>query len=72
MDTRNHLTHFGKKTKHVVDDHELIRAVQRLVVVLQANLLWDMGADVDAVAHAVARGYWRSPVLNPAEEVVVS
>lgn len=69
IDTRNHLTHFGPRTRWVVDDHELVRAVQRLVVVLQANLLLDVGGSHEAVALAIARGYWRSPVLDPSEEV---
>jgi hypothetical protein len=69
IDTRNHLTHFGPRTKWVVVDHELVRAVQRLVVVLQANLLLDIGGSDEAVALAIARGYWRSPVLDPSEEV---
>jgi hypothetical protein len=71
IDTRNHLTHFGPGTKWVVDDHDLVRAVQRLTVVLQTNLLSDIGGTDDAVALAIARGYQRSPVLAPAEEVRV-
>jgi hypothetical protein len=69
IDTRNHLTHFSRRTRWVVDDHELVRAIQRLVVVLQANLLLDIGGSYEAVALAVARGYWRSPVLDPSEEI---
>ncbi len=69
IDTRNHLTHFGPRTQWVVDDHDLVRAVQRLIVVLQTNILSDIGGADDAVALAIARGYWRSPVLAPAEEV---
>jgi hypothetical protein len=69
IDTRNHLTHFGPRTEWVVDDHELVRAVQRLIVVLQTNLLSDIGGINEAVALAIARGYWRSPVLHPEEEV---
>jgi ApeA N-terminal domain 1 len=69
IDTRNHLTHFGPRTRWVVDDHELVRVVQRLVVVLQANMLLDLGGCAEAVASAIARGYWRSPVLDPGEEV---
>jgi ApeA N-terminal domain 1 len=71
IDTRNRLTHFGPKTKWVVDDLELIRAVQRLIVVMQTNMLLDVGGSRDGVALAVARGYWRSPVLDPSEEVQV-
>jgi hypothetical protein len=69
IDTRNHLTHFGPRTRWVVDDHELVRAVQRLVAVVQANMLLDLGGCREAVAVALARGYWRSPVLDPGEEV---
>jgi ApeA N-terminal domain 1 len=72
IDTRNHPTHFGPRTKWVVDDHELVRAVQRLTVVLQTNLLSDVGGTNEAVALAIARGYWRSPVLDPDEEVRTS
>ncbi len=69
IDTRNHLTHFGPRTRWVVDDHELVRVVQRLVVVLQANMLLDLGGSAESVALAITRGYWRSPVLDPREEV---
>jgi hypothetical protein len=69
IDTRNHLTHFGPRTKWVVDDYELVRAVQRLIVVMQTNLLSERGGIDEAVALAIARGYWRSPVLDPGEEV---
>jgi hypothetical protein len=64
VNTRNHLTHFGLKRRHVVEDLELARSVQRLVVVLQANMLTDLGGQQDAVATAIARGYWQHPVLD--------
>jgi hypothetical protein len=53
----------------VVEDLELARAVRRLVVVLQANLLVDVGGQLDAVSLAFARGYWRDPVLDPSIDV---
>ncbi|HEY5342467.1 MAG TPA: HEPN domain-containing protein [Solirubrobacteraceae bacterium] len=69
VNTRNHLTHFGPKRKHIIEDLELARAVQRLVVVLQANMLMDLGGQQDAVAIAIARGYWQHPVLDPSLDV---
>jgi hypothetical protein len=53
----------------VVDDLTLARAVQRLVAVLQTNLMLDLGGSREAVALAVARGYWQSPVLDPSLDV---
>ena len=69
VNTRNHLTHFSPPRKHVVDDLPLARAVQRLVVVLQTNLLLDLGGNDAAVATAIARGYWQSPVLDASLEM---
>jgi hypothetical protein len=69
VDTRNHLTHFGPPRKHVIDDLPLARAVQRLVVVLQTNVLLDLGGNDVAVVTAIERGYWQSPVLDASLEM---
>jgi hypothetical protein len=69
VNTRNHLTHFGPKRMHVVEDLDLARATQRLVIVLQANILMDLGGQMDAVECAIVRGYWGHPVLDPSLDV---
>jgi hypothetical protein len=67
--TRNYLTHWTTTSKHVVDGHDMLRAVQRLIVVLEANLLLDLDLDPAAIEYAIASSYARHPVLHPAEEV---
>ncbi len=42
-DTRNFLTHYSRKSKHVMENEELFRAVQTLSYILQACMLFELG-----------------------------
>jgi hypothetical protein len=62
VDTRNHLTHWGKAKPTVLEGADLFWAVERLAIVLQANLLLDLRLDPNAIEYA-------SPALDPTEEL---
>jgi len=69
VETRNYFVHQGQRTRNVLDGFELDDALDRLLVVLQANLMLDLGIPSDWAAGALRRSYEGQPVLvsAPAE-----
>lgn len=63
--TRNYITHWGDPTKHVLKDEELFDAVRQLVLVLQVNLMLDLGLSGEVVAACVEGSYNGDRVLPP-------
>lgn len=62
VDSRNWLTHWGGKGKRVVEDADLAILNRRLVFVIEANLLSDLGLDEEAVGRCLGLGYvWDYP-----------
>ncbi len=55
--TRNYLTHWGDRTTRVLDGVGRFHAVRRLTVVLQANLLLDLGLGPDSVKACIDQSY---------------
>jgi hypothetical protein len=55
--TRNYLTHWGDRTTKVLDGVGRFHAVRRLMVVLQVNLLLDLGLAPDLVKACVDESY---------------
>lgn len=55
--TRNYLTHWGKRTTKVLDGVGRFYGVRRLMVVLQANLLLDLGLPSDVVKACIDQSY---------------
>jgi hypothetical protein len=63
IDTRNYLTHWSRKSKWVVEADDLALLVDRFVVVLEANLLLDLGFEAAQVSECLAHGYvWDDPL----------
>jgi hypothetical protein len=61
--TRDYYIHQDQRGKHVVGGLELHEALVRLGVVLQANLMLDLGIPSDSVKRALRRSYEGDPVL---------
>jgi hypothetical protein len=55
--TRNYLAHWGKMGSKVLDGTARFHAVRRLTLVLQVNLLLDLGLDLDTVKACVEESY---------------
>jgi hypothetical protein len=61
-DTRNWLTHWNQRGKHVVEHGDLALFNRRLLYVIESNLLEDLLPDDDAVSKCLAHGYvWDYP-----------
>jgi hypothetical protein len=68
-DTRNWLTHWGEKGRHVVGDADLAELTRQLTFVIEANLLDDLLKDDEQVCQCLALGYvWDSPFWQPNRE----
>lgn len=63
--TRNYFIHWGTPTNHVLDREELLDSVRRLVLVLQVNLMLDLGLPTETVAACVRRSYAGDRILGP-------
>ena len=61
IDTRNWLMHWSHRTKHVVEGGDLMVATDRLVVILQANLLLDLGLPPASVRHSIGSAWATRP-----------
>jgi hypothetical protein len=57
VDTRNYQIHLDGRTPLVLDGVDLVRAIERLVAVLNVNLLLDLGIDAEAVGRIIRRSY---------------
>lgn len=55
--TRNYLTHWNDKRKKVLDGVARFQAVRRLTLVLQVNLLLDLGISAETVKACVDESY---------------
>jgi hypothetical protein len=55
--TRNYLAHLGKRGDNVVEGATLLRAIERLLLVLRVNLLLDLDLDAGLVHGLLARRY---------------
>jgi hypothetical protein len=66
--TRNWLTHWERRTRHVLEPPELFHALRQFVLVLQINLMLDLGLDEETVATCVRRSYANEVILPIGEE----
>lgn len=66
--TRNFLTHWGRRRAHVVDGRDLVLAIERLLIVLRSNVLWHMGVDDLCIQLAALRGDYRVGALGVPDE----
>jgi hypothetical protein len=57
VDTRNQYTHFGDPGPHVLAPTDLYGRVDRLQLVLEVNLLRDLGVDAALIPRLVAHAY---------------
>jgi hypothetical protein len=66
VDTRNALTHLDPNAPQPLSDVSLYRALERLEVAIQTNLLLDLGLDDDEVASLMRASYvTMSPFIEP-------
>ncbi len=62
IETRNWLTHWSGKGKHVVEDGELARFNRRFLWVIESNMLEDLGLEIGQIEKCLALGYvWDFP-----------
>ena len=55
--TRNYFTHLDEPDENVREGSELLRVINQLVLVLQANILLDLGVDRDTAERLLRRSY---------------
>ena len=66
LDTRNYLTHWGEKTENVVEGEELLLSLRRLQIVIEVNLLLDIGTPGETIEAAVRGHYGSQRILRQA------
>jgi hypothetical protein len=66
--TRNFLTHRGRRQAHVVQGRDLALAIERVLVVMRSNVLWRMGVDDLCIQQAALRGDYQVGALGPTDE----
>ena len=64
VDTRNYLTHWGEKQDSVLEGHDLWIAMGRLLIVIEINLMLDLGMQTPLIERAVRQGYATNPILH--------
>ena len=55
IDTRNYLTHYDKKLRNIADGEDLYRITQKLKIILQICLLYELGFDKEEIKSAFLR-----------------
>jgi hypothetical protein len=64
VDTRNYLTHWSAWSKDVLEDRDRWIGVTRLRIIIEINLMLDLGMVKDSIEYAVRQSYREHPALS--------